>query len=196
MSALHAPTPKTVFRPRRQASQQRLNTTDKAATIGGGGYDDSVPRVVTKTAPSADRLHDYLHGRQACPAFNSFHLGVGQICPRDGLFSCRPLQKRGQICDIPSPPLPPPPPLRSLNDFNAAAVIAPVRRSFAIGVCMEQLCHTGSCTNSLRTSWEQQNPTKHFQQGRSRMESRIQNVRSDFYGQKPSDSVPTRKYSR
>ena len=49
-------------------------------------------------------LHDPLHGRQACPEFNSFYQGVGQICPREGLFSCRPLQERGQICDIPAPP--------------------------------------------------------------------------------------------
>ena len=48
-------------------------------------------------------LHDPLHGRQACPEFNSFHQGVGQICPWEGLFSCRPLPKRGQICDIPAP---------------------------------------------------------------------------------------------
>ena len=49
-------------------------------------------------------LHDLLYGRQACPEFNSFHQRVGQISPREGLFSCRPLLKRGQICDIPDPP--------------------------------------------------------------------------------------------
>ena len=56
-------------------------------------------------------LHDLLYGRQACPEFNSFHQGVGQICPREGLFSCRPLSKRGQICDIPDPP-------KSLNNSS------------------------------------------------------------------------------
>ena len=49
-------------------------------------------------------LHDPLHDRQAYPEFTSFHQGVGQIFPRGGLFSCRPLPKRGQICDIPDPP--------------------------------------------------------------------------------------------
>ncbi|CAM9523714.1 unnamed protein product, partial [Ascophyllum nodosum] len=44
-----------------------------------------------------------LHGRQTCAELNSFHQGVGQICRREGLFSCRPLPKRGQTCDIPSP---------------------------------------------------------------------------------------------
>ena len=49
-------------------------------------------------------LHDSLHGRQACPEFNSFHQDVGQILPRERLFSYRPLPKRGQIFDIPAPP--------------------------------------------------------------------------------------------
>ena len=44
-------------------------------------------------------LHDLLLTWQACPEFNSFHhQGVGQICPREGLFSCLPLPKRGRIC--------------------------------------------------------------------------------------------------
>ena len=63
---------------------------------GGGGYDDFVPGNVTKTTPSRDRkLHDPLHSRQACPKFNSFRQGVGQISPLEGLFSCRTLSKRG-----------------------------------------------------------------------------------------------------
>ena len=53
-------------------------------------------------------LHYPLHGRPACPEFISFHQGVGQISPRVGRFSCRPLPKLGQICDIPAP--------QSLND--------------------------------------------------------------------------------
>ena len=28
------------------------------------------------------KLHDPLHGRQACPEFVAFDQGVGQICPR------------------------------------------------------------------------------------------------------------------
>ena len=48
-------------------------------------------------------LHDPLYGRQACPEFNLFHQGVGQMSPREGLLSFRPLPKRRQICDIPAP---------------------------------------------------------------------------------------------
>ena len=48
----------------------------------GRGYDESVPGEVTKTTPSGDRTTSSLHGRQACPEFNSFHQGVGQIYPR------------------------------------------------------------------------------------------------------------------
>ena len=51
-------------------------------------------------------LHDPLYGRQACPEFVTFDQGVGQICPRWRLFSCRFLPKRGQICYIPYPPPP------------------------------------------------------------------------------------------
>ena len=43
-------------------------------------------------------------GKLAPNFFNSFHQGVGQICPRLGLSSSRPVPKRGQTCFIPSPP--------------------------------------------------------------------------------------------
>ena len=43
-------------------------------------------------------------GNLAPNLFNSVHQGVGQICPRSGLFSYRPVPKRGQTCFIPSPP--------------------------------------------------------------------------------------------
>ena len=49
-------------------------------------------------------LHDHLHDRQACPEFIAFDQGVGQICPQSGIFSCRFLPKRGQICYTPAPP--------------------------------------------------------------------------------------------
>ena len=49
---------------------------------GGRGYDDFVPEEVTKTALPGMRLHDPLHGRQACPEFIAFDQRVGQICPR------------------------------------------------------------------------------------------------------------------
>ena len=49
----------------------------------GRGFDDSVPGEVSKIAPSGGiGLHDSLHGRQACPEFNSFKQGGGQIYPR------------------------------------------------------------------------------------------------------------------
>ena len=43
-------------------------------------------------------------GKLAPNLFNSFHQGVGQICPRSGLFSYRPVPKQGKTCFIPSPP--------------------------------------------------------------------------------------------
>ena len=75
------------------------------STIGGGG-DTTIPSPgkSPEQPPTGIGLHDPLHGLQACPEFNSFHhQGVGQISPREGLFSCCPLPKRGQICDIPAP---------------------------------------------------------------------------------------------
>ena len=72
----------------------------------GGGGDTTIPSPgrAPKQPPPGIGLHNPLHGRQACPEFNSFHQGVGKINPREGLFSCRPLPKRGKNCDIPSPP--------------------------------------------------------------------------------------------
>ena len=80
-------------------------------TIGGGG-DTTIPSpwMARKQPLLGIGLHYHLHGRQACPEFNSFHQGVGQISPPEGLFSCRPHSKRGQICYIPAPPP------QSLND--------------------------------------------------------------------------------
>ena len=75
------------------------------STIGGAGdMTTSSPGWSPKQPLPRVGLNDLLYDRQACPEFNSFHQGVGQICPREGLFSCRPLGKRGQICDIPDPP--------------------------------------------------------------------------------------------
>ena len=82
-----------------------LTEHTSCSTIGEGG-DTTTPspgRSPKHPLPGIG-LHDPLHGRQACPEFNSFHQGVGQICPRSGLFSCCSLSKRGQICYIPSPP--------------------------------------------------------------------------------------------
>ena len=72
---------------------------------GGGDTTIPSPGRSPKQPLSGTGLHDDpLHDRQACPELNSFHKGVCQISPREGLFSCRPLPKRGQICDIPAPP--------------------------------------------------------------------------------------------
>ena len=75
-----------------------------ASTIGGGGG-TTIPSLgmAPKQPLPGIALHNPLHGWQACPKFNSFHQGVGQISPPEGLFSCRPLPKRGQICYIPTP---------------------------------------------------------------------------------------------
>ena len=69
------------------------------------GYDDSIPGESPKQPLPEIRLHDPLHGRQACPELKSFHQGVGQICPRQGLFLCRPLPKRDKIVSSPPPPI-------------------------------------------------------------------------------------------
>ena len=71
-----------------------------------GGGDTTIPspgRSPKQPYPGIG-LHDPLHGRKACPEFSSVHRGVCQINPREGLFSCRPLPKRGKTCDIPAPP--------------------------------------------------------------------------------------------
>ena len=73
---------------------------------GGGDTTIASPGRSPKQPLPGIVLHDPLHSRQACPEFNSCHQGVGQISPRHGLFLCRPLPKRGQICDIPAPPPP------------------------------------------------------------------------------------------
>ena len=84
------------------------------STIGEGGDTTIIPSPgrSSKQPLSGIGLHDPLHGRQACPEFNSFHQGVDQRCPRERPFSCH-LPKRGQICDIPSPP-------KSLNDSTVS----------------------------------------------------------------------------
>ena len=58
-----------------------------SSTIGRGG-DTTIPspgRSLKQPLPGTG-LHDRLHGRQACSEFNSFHQGVGQICPGRGYF--------------------------------------------------------------------------------------------------------------
>ena len=75
------------------------------STIETGG-DTTIPspgRSPKQPLPGIG-LHNPLHDRQACPEFNSFHQGVSQVCLRGALFPCRPLNRRGLICDIPHPP--------------------------------------------------------------------------------------------
>ena len=69
--------------------------------LGEGGEDSTIPspRVSPKQPPLGKGLRYPLHGRQASPEITSFPQGVVQICPREGLFSCRPHPKQGQICD-------------------------------------------------------------------------------------------------
>ena len=40
-------------------------------------FDDSVPGISPEHPLPEIGLHDPLHGRQACPEFNSFQQGVG-----------------------------------------------------------------------------------------------------------------------
>ena len=77
----------------------------RGSTIGEGGDTTiSSPGRSPKQPRPGRGLHDLLHGRQACPEFIAFDQGVGQICSREGLFSCCSLPKRVQICYVPAPP--------------------------------------------------------------------------------------------
>ena len=49
------------------------------------------------------RLHDPLHGRQACPEFIAFEKGVGQICPGRGYFRAVPSQNGDKYVTSPPP---------------------------------------------------------------------------------------------
>ena len=55
----------------------------RGSTIGEGG-DTTIlsPGRSPKQPLPGMRLHDPLHGRQACPEFIVFDQGVGPICPR------------------------------------------------------------------------------------------------------------------
>ena len=89
----------------RHATPARPLLLLSSSTIGGGG-DMTFPstgRSPKQPLPEI-RLHDPLHGRQACPELNSFHQRVVQIFTRQGLVFVRPLPKRGLICYIPFPP--------------------------------------------------------------------------------------------
>ena len=99
-----------------EARQPRLATEadvkpDKSRSTIEEGGDTMIPspgRSPKQPLPGIG-LHDPLHGREACPEFNSFNQRVGQIYSREGLFSYRLFPKRGRVCYIPAPP-------QSLND--------------------------------------------------------------------------------
>ena len=73
----------------------------------GEGGDTTIPsseRSPKQPLPGIG-LHDPLHGRQACPEFNSFHQGVGQISPREGFFRAVPSQNEDKFVTSPRPPI-------------------------------------------------------------------------------------------
>ena len=91
------------------------------------------PRRSPKQALPGIGLHSPLHGRQACPEFNSFYQGVGQICPREGLL-CAVSSENGDKF-VTSPPPPPQPLNESLNlvialFIGALSWVGRSRRSF------------------------------------------------------------------
>ena len=56
---------------------------ERSSTIGEG-EDTTIwsPGRSPKQSLPGIGLHDPLYGRQACPEFNAFDQGVGQLCPR------------------------------------------------------------------------------------------------------------------
>ena len=79
------------------------------STIGGGGGTRILsPRRSPKQPLPGIGLNDPLHGRQACPEFNSFHQGVGQV-PGRGCFRTIPSRNGYKFLTSPS---------QSLNDSN------------------------------------------------------------------------------
>ena len=93
---------------------------------GGRGDSTIPPTGISPEHPlQGTGLHDPLHGRQACSESNSLHKGVGQICPREKLFSGGPPLRRKQICNI--PPLP-----ASVNINDSTRPVIPRERSVTI----------------------------------------------------------------
>ena len=80
---------------------------------GGRGYDDFVPGEVTKTAPSGDRTHDPLYGRQACPEFSSSTRGLVKHVPGRSYFRAVSSQNGDKFVTSPTPP-------QSLNGSRVA----------------------------------------------------------------------------
>ena len=77
----------------------------RGSTIGEGEETTiSSPGRSPKQPLPGMRLHDPLHGRQACPEFIAFDEGVSQTCPRLGLFLCHSLPNRDKYVTSPPPP--------------------------------------------------------------------------------------------
>ena len=76
----------------------------RGSTIGEGGDTMiSSPARSPKQPLPGMRLHDPLHGRQACPEFIAFDKGVGQICPGRGYFRAVPSQNGDKYVTSPPP---------------------------------------------------------------------------------------------
>ena len=74
--------------------------------LGRGEHDDSVPGDVTRRSPSGDNSAWSTTWSTSLPRVQLNSPGGCQICPLEGLFSCRPLPKRGQIFEPPPSPSP------------------------------------------------------------------------------------------
>ena len=90
-------------------SRQTRDHRESCSTIGEDG-DTTIPspgRSPKQPLPEIG-LHDPLHGRQACPEFNSFHKGSVKYVPGRGYFRAVPPKPGTDL-------LHPRPPSQSLN---------------------------------------------------------------------------------
>ena len=71
----------------------------------GGSRDTTIPSPgwSPKQSLPGIGLHDPLHGREACPEFNSFYQGVGQMCHGRGYFRAVPCQSGDKFVISPTP---------------------------------------------------------------------------------------------
>ena len=83
--------------------RQYVSVIDGRVVKPLGGGDATIPSTGRSPKQPLPRI-GLNYTRQACPEFHLFRRGVGQVCTPKELFSCRPLPKRGHICNIMSPP--------------------------------------------------------------------------------------------
>ena len=84
-----------------------MKSDDLILTIGrGGGFDDSVPGDVTRIVPRGDKTTRSPIWSASLVRIELLSQGGGQICPWEGIFSCCPLPKRGNIFNTPPPSSP------------------------------------------------------------------------------------------